>query len=139
MTARTLWRDDDGSVLLLALGYAVLALIVVLVAVDATSLLLARKRADTIADAAALAAADGFVIEVGAAGPEARLSDAAVAELAAQVVDASSEATLIDATVADGSSARVTVSVLWRPPVSTLFVPDGVRIDATATGRTVLR
>lgn len=139
MTVRAAMRDDEGSVLLLALGYTLLALVLVLVAVDATSLYLAQKRADTIADAAALAGADGFVIEVGEAGAVSRLDDTAVRDLAAQVVDASPEATLLDASSPDGVSARATISTLWRPPVLTLFVPDGVALEATATSRTVLR
>lgn len=36
--------DDDGSVLILTLGYAVLAIAVILVCVDATSLYLARNK-----------------------------------------------------------------------------------------------
>ena len=47
--------DDEGSVLLLTLGYALLAIALVLVCVDATSLYLTQKRADAAADAAALA------------------------------------------------------------------------------------
>lgn len=132
-------RDDDGSVLLLALGYAVLCLALVFVAVDATSLYLAQKRADTIADAAALAGADGFVFEVGVAGPAVRLGDDEVRELAASVVEATDEATLIEASTTDGSSVTVTVATLWRPPIASLFVPDGVPLTASATSRTVLR
>ena len=48
------------------------------------------------------------------------------------------EALRIDeATTLDGRSAQVTVSAIWRPPVVTLFVPEGMRIDATAVSRTV--
>ncbi|MDR6166192.1 hypothetical protein QE367_000396 [Microbacterium paludicola] len=47
--------------------------------------------------------------------------------------------TLVDAATPDGVSARVTVATVWHPPVSSLFVPDGVRVEATATSRTVLR
>ena len=56
--------DDEGSVLLLTLGYALLAIALVLVCVDATSLYLTQKRADAAADAAALAGADGFTLTV---------------------------------------------------------------------------
>jgi len=31
----------------------------------------------------------------------------------------------------------VTVSAVWHPPVVTVFVPDGLRIDATAVARSV--
>ena len=63
--ARLADGDDEGSVLLLTLGYAVLAIAVILVCVDATSLYLAQKRLDALADAAALAGADGFTLAVG--------------------------------------------------------------------------
>lgn len=131
--------DDEGSVLLLALGYAVLALVLVLVCVDATSLYLAQKRTDTIADAAALAGSDGFTITGGQGGVSVRLQDDAVHDLALSVVSATPDATLVEAGTPDGVSARVTVATLWHPPVATLFVPDGVPLAATATSRTVLR
>ncbi len=41
------------------------------------------------------------------------------------------------ATTLDGRSATVTLSAVWRPPVVAPFFPDGIRIDATATARTV--
>ena len=56
--------DDEGSVLLLTLGYGVLAIAVILVCTAATSLYLAQKQLDAVADAAVLAAADGFELSV---------------------------------------------------------------------------
>ncbi|MGH8955465.1 MAG: hypothetical protein ACRDVF_10680 [Microbacterium sp.] len=38
----------------------------------------------------------------------------------------------------DGHSARVTVSTLWHAPLVSLFVTDGVRLEATGTSRTAL-
>ncbi len=133
--------DDEGSILLLTIGYAVLALVAVLVCVDATSLYLAQKRLDSVADAAALAGADGFTITVdGVDQPRASLTDAGVlAQAAALVDDAGSGAVLVSAGTPDGASARVTVATVWRPPVITLFVPGGVPLESTATGRTALR
>ncbi|MBN9214482.1 MAG: hypothetical protein ABS62_09230 [Microbacterium sp. SCN 70-200] len=135
--------DDEGSVLLLTLGYAVLAIVLVLVCVDATSLYLTQKRADAAADAAALAGADGFVLTVAGGEATARLTDAGVADQAAQVIDvlgaAGGAVTLVSAGTPDGVSARVTVQTVWHPPVLSIFVPDGWTIDATATSRTALR
>lgn len=116
-----------------------LALVLVLVTVDAMSLYLAHKRADTVADAAALAASDGFEIIVADGSASARLDGAAAIELARQVVDATPGAELVEVATPDDVSARVTVAVIWHPPVSSLFVPDGLRIESTATSRTVLR
>ena len=132
--------------LLLTLGYAVLALVALLVCADATSLYLAQKRLDSLADAAALAAADGFVLSVEDGEPVARLTSAHVRDQAQAMVDAvgsgsgaGAGAVLVAAGTPDGVSARVTVGATWRPPVLTLFVPDGVALEATATSRTALR
>jgi uncharacterized membrane protein len=132
--------DEEGSVLLLTLGYAVLALVALLVCVAATSLYLAQKRLDALADAAALAAADGFELTVAGDEPVARLTDASVrtqAEL--MVADVGGDARLVSAGTPDGVSARVTVAGTWHPPVVTFFVPDGVALESTATSRTALR
>lgn len=125
--------------LILTLGYAVLALVAVLVCVDATSLYLEQKRLDGLADAAALAGADGFTLELQAGEPVARLtSDDVRTQAAAFLADVGGEAQLVAAVTTDGISARVTVAGTWRPPVLTLFVPDGVALASTATSRTAL-
>ena len=131
--------DDDGSVLLLTLGYALLALALVLVCANATSLYLAQKRLDSAADAAALAGADRFTLELIDGRATAVLTDDDVREQAEEVVAAVGEGiTVVDASTPDGVSARVSVSGVWHPPVVSLFVPNGVRLGATATSRTAL-
>lgn len=132
--------DDEGSVLLLTLGYAVLALVAVLICTAATSLYLAQKRLDAVADAAALAAADGFELTIADGEPVASLSDADVREQAQlMVAQIGGGAVLVSADTPDGVSARVTVAGAWHPPVVTLFVPGGLALEATATSRTALR
>lgn len=131
--------DDEGSVMLLTLGYALLAMALVLVCVDATSLYLERKRVDAAADAAALAGADGFVFSVSGGRPRAVLTDDSVREQALAVVVAAESVELVSADTPDGTTARATVAAVWRPPVFSLFAPDGVRIEATATSRTAFR
>ncbi|WP_336633461.1 MULTISPECIES: pilus assembly protein TadG-related protein [unclassified Microbacterium] len=134
--------DDEGSVLLLALGYALLALALVAVCVDATSLYLTQKRAAAAADAAALAGADALTLVVDdddGSGARAVLTDADVRAHASQVLEALGTAQLVDAATPDGVSARVRVAAEWHPPVLTVFVPDGWIVEATATSRTVLR
>jgi len=133
-------RDDEGTVLILTLGYAVLALVAVLICTAATSLYLAQKRLDAVADAAALAAADGFELTIQEGAPVASLSDAAVSEQAQLMISQlGGGATVVSADTPDGVSARVTVAGTWHPPVVTFFVPDGVALQATATSRTALR
>lgn len=140
MTTSTGGRDDDGSVLLLTLGYAILALTLIFVCVCATDLYIAQKRIDALADAAALAGADGFTVIVEAEGPRTELTDAGVREQAEALLEVMpGDATLVSAVTPDGVSARVTVTAEWQPPLLALFVPDGVRLEATGTSRTALQ
>jgi hypothetical protein len=81
-------RDEDGSVLPLLLGYVVLALAVIFVCTCATDLYITQKRLDSLADAAALAGADGFTLVVDGEGVRAELTDDGVQEQATAVVDA---------------------------------------------------
>lgn len=133
-------RSEDGSILPLTLGYAMLAIVTIFVCVCATSLYLAQKRLDGLAAAAALAGADGFTIVLDGDDVRATLRDAGVREQAAAIVDASGHgASIVSAGTPDGVSARVTVSDVWHPPLVSMFVPDGVRLAATATSRTALQ
>lgn len=137
---RRLRSDDEGSVLILTIGYAVLAIAVVLVCVDATSLYLAQKRLDSLADAAALAGADGFTLTVVDDEPVASLTgDDVHAQADAIVTAVGGGVVLLSAGTPDGLSARVTVADTWRPPVLTVFVPDVLALQSTATSRTALR
>lgn len=132
--------DEAGSVLLLTLGYALLALALILVALTATDLYIAQKRLDALADSAALAGADGFTVEVEGDVVHARLTDGGVREQATAVLEGMpGRAALVAATAPDGLSARVTIAADWHPPVVSLFVPEGVHLEATATSRTALR
>ena len=130
---------DEGSVLLLTLGYAVLAIAVILVGANTASLYLAQKRVDSVADAAALAGADGFTLVLQDGEPRAILTDAAVRVQASALVDiAGSEVSLVSATTPDGVSARVSVAATWHPLLFSVFVPSGVPLEATATSRTAV-
>jgi hypothetical protein len=132
--------DEDGSILPLMLGYAVLAIAVIFACVCATDLYIAQKRLDSLADAAALAGSDGFALVVEGETARAVLSDAGVHEQAAAVVAAvPGDAALVSAEAPDGVTARVTVASTWHPPLFSPFVPDGVALEASATSRTALR
>lgn len=137
--SRRLDGDEEGSTLLLTLGYVVLALAVVLVCANAVSLYIAQKRLDALADSAALAGADGFRIEMADGDPRAVLVDASVERQASDIVRATGNgARLVSASTPDGVSARVEVADVWHPFLVSAFVPDGVRIEADATSRTAL-
>lgn len=139
-------RRDDGSILPLIAVFAALAIALVLVVTAATSLYLERKRLFTLADGAALAGAESFPLDraaAGADGPEVALDPDGVRS-AAQTELARSGArveqlTLVRAGTPDGRTASVTLSGVWRPPVVALFVPDGVRLEVTASARSAFR
>jgi uncharacterized membrane protein len=141
MTVRDATQDgEEGSVLLLIIGYVLLALAVLFVCVCATDLYLAQKRIDSLADAAALAGADGFTLVVDGDDVRAELIDDGVrAQAQALWAVLPRDAELVSADTPDGVSARVTVSTQWVPPLIAPFVPEGVRLESTATSRTALQ
>ena len=142
---RVWMRDDEGSILPLTIFYGFLSLVLILLVVAATSLYIERKRLFTVADGAALAGAEAFQLDAvtqTSAGfrPSLKSEDvaAAVSDYLASAPHDDFESLHIDrAETVDGRSATVELSAYWRPPVVSLFVPDGVRIDVTALARSV--
>lgn len=136
---------DEGSTLPLVAFYAMLGLLVVLLVTAATSLYLEKKRLFTVADGAALVGAEAFeldAVSLTPTGPRPLLVSDDVARAVADYLGGNPAPDLAGLTVeraftADGLSATVTVSSSWHPPVVTLFVPEGLRIEATATARSV--
>ncbi|OJX69297.1 MAG: hypothetical protein BGO94_12195 [Micrococcales bacterium 72-143] len=136
---------DDGSILPLVAFFGFLGLVIVLLVTAATSLYLEKKRLFTVADGAALVGAESFeldAVRVTPDGPRPLLDDAGVASAVADYLAGNPAPDLEGLAVeraftADGLSATVTVTSTWHPPVVTLFVPDGMRVEATATARSV--
>lgn len=140
---RRLAREEEGSTLLLTIGFAALALALILAVTAATSMLIERRRLFTVADGSALAAAEAFALEQVAfdgasATPE--LADAAVSRAAADWAARAAgdlDDVHVEGAAADARSATVTVSSAWRPPVVSLLLPEGIRLDVTSTARAV--
>ncbi|MDQ1561298.1 MAG: hypothetical protein QOE85_639 [Actinomycetota bacterium] len=144
MTGRRI-RDEDGSTLPLIIFYAALSLALILLVVAATSLYLERKRLFTLADGASLVGAESFslsdvsqtssgyrpVLRSGEVASAVRdyLRDNPVKEFASLQVDR--------AVSVDGRSATVELSAYWSPPVLSLLVPNGFRIQVTSVARSV--
>jgi uncharacterized membrane protein len=123
----------------LVLGYAVLAIAVIYICVCATDLYIAQKRLDSVADAAALAGADGFRLRVEGDAVSAELDDAEIADQASAVIGIIDDgAELVSAGSPDGRSARVIVRATWSPPLLSELVPSMVMIQSTGTSRTAL-
>lgn len=133
---------DEGSILPLVIGFAVLCLILVLVVVAATSLYLERKRLLSLADGAALVGAEAFDLSGASAGPPELRSEsvrAAVVDYLEAVPTSSLDGLRIERAASDdGRSAAITLSSYWRPPLVAIAVPDGIRIEVTAVSRSVL-
>jgi hypothetical protein len=140
-------REEDGSTLLLAIFYGMLSLLLVLMVTAATSLYLERKRLYSLADAAALVGAEAFdlsAVSIDGGEPTVTLRSPQVQAAVAEFLDENpigplDRLRLDDAGSRDGRSATVTLSSAWRPPVLTLFVPDGIRLEVTAVARAVFR
>lgn len=137
--------NDEGSTLLLTIFYGMLALVVVLLVVAATSLYLERKRLYTLADGAALVGAEAFSLAAVRSTSDgwrpvlrSRDVEAAVGAYVRVNAGTSFESLAIDgASTLDGRSATVTLSSYWRPPVVSLLVPEGVRLEVTSVARSV--
>ena len=140
-------RRDEGSILPLTIFYGVLALVLVLLVSAATSLYLERKRLFTVADGASLVGAEAFdlteVTETGGVfDPHLSTTDVASAVddyLAGDGVTAFDRLAVERAESTDGRSATVELSANWSPPVVSLLVPNGIRIEVTSTARSVFR
>lgn len=139
-------RTDEGSTILLTIGFAAVTLAVVLVGIAATSLYVEHKRLLGLADRLAATAAESFSIDDVVMLPEGSfrpvLDDAAVASsaratLAAEGPGALTGVEILEAVTPDGRGAEVSLASEWRLPMLTLFVPAGVRIEATASARSV--
>ena len=141
---RRLANDDGGSTLLLTIFYCFLGLSIVVVIALATTLYLERKRLFTVADGAALAAAeawrletvrldgDRLAIELDSAEVRAAAS-AYIAEAAGDLDDLE----LVRAASDDGRTATVTLRSVWHAPLHTELVPLAVPIEVTVTARSV--
>lgn len=137
-------RDEDGSTLLLTMFFCVLGLALILVVASATTLYLERKRLLSLADGAALAAAEAWSLDrVTLDGDELSLAldsravrDAAAAYLA-DAQGELDEVLLIRAGSDDERSATVTLGTVWRAPLHTELLPLEVPLEVTVTARSV--
>jgi hypothetical protein len=138
-------RREDGSLLPLTIFYGFLSLVLILLVVAATSLYFERKRLFTLADGAALVGAEAFALDevsVTAGGPRPTLRSEEVRSAVAEYLDAVphdrfESLRLESASATDRRSATVQLSAYWRPPVLSLLLPEGIRLDVSAVGRSV--
>jgi putative Flp pilus-assembly TadE/G-like protein len=143
---------DDGQILLLALGYTLIAFTLVAVAVDATAVHLARTQLLDAADAAALDAADAVDpagVYTGGLARDVPLTDAAVRDQATSYLSsyrAPSRLNGIGLTGGtgspDGATAVVELTGTVRLPVAAPVVAafaGGITVTVRSTARAELR
>ena len=149
---------DAGQILLLTIGYAMIALALVLVIGSASAVHLERKSLLALAEGAALDAADAVDLDLfygadsfldavgeGSFAGLVPLSDAAVREAAVEYLrDAPAAAGITGLAIGeptgspDGRSARVTLVALARPPLVPWVLvgwSEGIALQVTATAR----
>lgn len=134
--------------IVMIIGYVLLAMLVVTVVVGISSVYLEHKRLLSLADGASLAAADSYTLgDVGGVGgsPAAVLESGRVRSVAAGFVAKSPSSARFDELAVsaatgspDGSTAVVVLSAAVHPPMVNFLVPDGIRIEAVSTARSRL-
>ncbi|MEP6479418.1 MAG: pilus assembly protein TadG-related protein [Rhodoglobus sp.] len=141
---RRLAQNDEGSTLPLTIFYGFLSLVLILLVVAATSLYLERKRLFVVADGAALVGAEAFALDDVTLTPNGLRPTLDSADVAAAVTGylaqtpTDFESLQVErAETVDGRSATVSLSAYWHPPVVSLLVPQGFRIEVTAVARSV--
>lgn len=134
--------------MVMILGYVVVALLVATVVIGISAVYLEHKRLLSLADGAALAAADSYTlgeVETQGGSPSAVLNPARIRNVAADFVARSpSSQRFANLGVAgatgtpDGSTAVVVLTAAVHPPVVNFLVPGGIPIEATSTARSRL-
>jgi hypothetical protein len=139
-------QSDQGSILPLVIGCCVLALALILGVASATSLYVERKRLLSVADGAALVAAQSFDVSLApqsnASGVQPQLSNATVIDGARRYFSSVPAATLHGATLVaastpDTRTAVIRVRAAWLPPVISYFFPSGIPLEAESSARSI--
>jgi len=145
---------DDGQIMLLSIGYVVLALLLVGVVVSATAVHLQRKQLLILADLAALEAADAldtsaYYTDAPPSEPSAdsrlvRLTPSGVADSVdaylanAPAAERFTDLAVVEATTTDGRTARVTLRAVAQVPLLNIVTAawsDGIELQVTARAR----
>jgi len=131
--------SDRGSLLPMIAGLVALCGVTVVGIIDSTDLALARTNLQSTADMAALVGAESFDplrAQFDGTSLTVRLTNRDVRRaVRAFVAETRAGVRLVAATTPDRTTARVTVSSVWSPPLGNQFFPLRIRLEATASAR----
>jgi len=138
---------EEGQIAVLIIGFVVLALLLATVVMAASAVYLEHKKLLSLADGAALAAADTFLVgDIGGGSrPGPALVDERVRIGAASYLAGSGaysqhdRLTLAAGTGSEtGGTAVVVLSAVAHPPVISFLLPDGILVEARSVARSTL-
>lgn len=147
MTVVSSRRREDGQITVLIVGFVLLSLLMASVVMAASAVYLEHKKLLSLADGAALAAADSYTVaDIGGSYiPSTSLVDARVIAAAGSYLDASRAFSRHDNLAVGagtgsepGGTAVVVLTAVAHPPVISFLLPDGIRIEARSTARSRL-
>lgn len=140
--------SESGQLMVLIIGYVLLALLVTTVVAAASTVYIEHKKLLSLADGASVAAADSFTLgqlEGSSGSPAAVLNAGRVRSTAADYLNRNGAFARFSGLAVgpatgspDGSTAVVVLSAAVHPPIVNFLVPDGIRIEATSTARSRL-
>lgn len=136
-------RADQGSITPLAIGFATIALALILLAALITDVWLAHRKLYALADSAALAAAESFdpalTSEPGIVLTDEGVTTAAQSYLTAVEVSSRYSGLTVVGRSPDGLSAEVDLRTSYVPALLSPFAPAWIELEAHATVRGALR
>lgn len=140
---RTRLPADAGSITPLSIGFASIALALILLGAVITDVWLAHRKLFALADSAALAAAESFD-PAPTDTPGIVLTDEGVSSAAQEYLNAVGLSprytdVRLDGRSPDGLSARVTLQVTYVPALLSPFASSWIELEASATVRGALR
>lgn len=138
---------ENGQVIVLTIGYAVIALLLATVVAAASAVYIEHKKLLSLADGASVAAADSYSLgQVGGAEkPSAVLSSERVRSVTESYLSQNSAYSRFDQLAVgpdtgspDSATAEVVLRAVAHPPLVSFLLAEGVTIEARSTARSRL-
>ncbi|WP_404496104.1 pilus assembly protein TadG-related protein [Arthrobacter sp. GAS37] len=141
-------EGEDGHLMVLTIGYVVIALLLATVVAAASAIYIEHKKLLSVADGASVAAADSYAlgqVDNGAETPSAVLNSERVRSVTESYLSQSGAHSRFDQLAVargtgspDSTTAEVVLSAVAHPPVVSFLLPEGVPIEARSTARSRL-